>query len=114
MSGWTLFLILFSQVALVTGQITIKRAMNFTHLAPKPWAKIIGTFAAGLALLTLCFFLWLGFLQKLQLSRVFPFEGLSPALLVIGASVFLKEHIGARGWAGIALISAGIVLVSLS
>lgn len=114
MNGFTLFLILFSQVALVAGQIIIKRAVNLTHCAPKPWAAILGAFAAGLALMTVCFFLWLGFLQKLQLSHVFPFEGLSPALLVLGASVFLGERVGSRGWAGIALISAGIIIVSLS
>ena len=114
MNGFTLFLILFSQVALVAAQIIIKRAMNFTHLSPKPWLRIVSTFATGLVLMTLCFFLWLGFLQKLQLSHVFPFEGLSPALLVIGASLFLGEKVGTRGWMGIALISAGIVLVTLS
>lgn len=114
MSGWTLFLILLSQVALVAGQILVKHAMNLTHAAPKPWRKIVSIFAAGLALMTLCFFLWLGFLQKLALSHVFPFEGLSPVLLVLGASFFLNEKAGARGWAGIVLITAGIALVSLS
>jgi hypothetical protein len=30
-------------------------------------------------------FLWLGILQQLPLSRAFPFEGLNPALMAVGA-----------------------------
>ena len=114
MTAATLGLILLSQVCLVAGQIFIKRAMNLTHFAPKPWGRIVPLFAAGLLAMTFCFFLWLGFLQKLDLSHVFPFEGLSPVILVIGASVFLHEKIDARCWFGVALIALGVVLVAVS
>lgn len=110
----TIGLILLSQICLVTGQILIKHAMNLSHLAPKPWPGIVGLFAAGLGIMTFCFFLWLAFLQKLDLSHVFPFEGLSPVVLLLGASIFLGEKVDARSWLGVGLIAAGVVLVSLS
>jgi bacterial/archaeal transporter family protein len=71
----------------------------------------LGTF---IAMMTLWFLMWLGFLQKMPLSQVLPWEGLSPVLLVLGAAVFLREKITGAAWIGVALISAGVVLVSLS
>jgi len=114
MNAFILFLIILSQFFMVGGQLLIKHAMNFTNLNPKPWPKIVGLFAAGIGSMTVCFFMWLGFLQKLQLSHVFPFEGLSPVILVFGASFFLKEKIDRQCWMGIGLISIGIALVSMS
>ncbi len=114
MTPLQLLLILLSQVLLVGSQIIIKHAVNRTHEQPRPWPRIVGGFAAAIAGMTLCFFLWLGFLQKLDLSHVFPFEGLSPIILVLGASFFLGEKVQPRAWLGIALIAAGIALVWLS
>ena len=114
MTSLTLFLIIISQFFMVGGQLLIKHAMNCTHIQPLPWRKVIGHFALAIGTMTLCFFLWLGFLQKLELSHLFPFEGLGPVILVIGASVFLKEKINPQCWIGMILISLGIVLVSLS
>jgi len=114
MTSFTLFLIIIAQFFMVGGQLLIKHAMNCTHIQPLPWSKVIGFFALAIITMTACFFLWLGFLQKLELSHLFPFEGLSPVILVLGASIFLKEKINRQCWIGIALISFGIVLVSLS
>lgn len=114
MTPFILFLIIISQFFLVGGQLLIKHAMNLTHHEPKPMRRVVGTFAMGIGAMTVCFFMWLAFLQKLQLSHVFPFEGLSPVILVVGSSLFLKEKINSQCWIGIVLISCGIVLVSLS
>jgi undecaprenyl phosphate-alpha-L-ara4N flippase subunit ArnE len=108
------FLLFVSQLMMVAGQLLIKHAMNFTRLPQKPWGKILGFFSLGLGALSFCFFLWLGFLQKFDLSHIFPFEGLSPVILVGGASLFLGERIDWRCWAGMGLISFGIVLVGIS
>jgi drug/metabolite transporter (DMT)-like permease len=110
----TFGLILVSQCCLVAGQLLIKHAMNLTHHVPKPWRPIIGFFATGLGIMTFCFFLWLGFLQRLDLSHVFPFEGLSPVILLLGASILLGEKIEPRSWFGVTLIALGVALVSLS
>ena len=114
MTLFTIGLLLLSQISQVTGQILIKHAMNFTHGPHKPWNKIAGFFGLGIGAMTFCFFLWLGFLQKFDLSHVFPFEGLSPVILILGAAVFLGETITLRCWLGMGMISCGIVLVGLS
>jgi uncharacterized membrane protein len=73
---------------------------------------VIGNFAAGIGCLTGWFLLWVGLLQQWDLSRIFPFEGINPALLVIGAWAFLKERLPGHAWAGIALICVGVALVT--
>lgn len=103
-----------SQVCLVTGQLLTKHAMNAVNLSPVPWAKVSGRFALGIMALTLWFFLWVGLLQKKDLSYIYPFEGISPVLIVAGATAFLKEKPRPRAWLGIGLIAAGIMLVSAS
>ena len=104
------------QLFLVVGQLFLKHGMNASEAASEAGAarrtKVYGNLAAGVGLLTLWFFLWLGLLEKWELSNLFPFEGLNPALLVLGAWFFLKERIPPAAWLGIALISAGVALVS--
>jgi len=105
MTAFAILVALLCQVFLVLGQVLLKRAMNATPVR-------IGSLAGGIGLLTAWFFLWLGLLARWELSRLFPFEGLNPALVVLGAQVFLKERVPLTGWIGIALISAGVALVS--
>jgi uncharacterized membrane protein len=81
--------------------------------APASRPRVVSAMSVGaIACLSLWFFLWLGLLQSQELSRVFPFEGLNPALMVIAAWLFLKERIPAAAWVGVALICVGIALVS--
>ena len=113
----TLLLIIIcvlSQICLAGGQIFLKHAMNFTHRSPLPWARFLPIFGAGIAAMTCWFFLWTGVLQNLNLSYVYPFAGLSPVLLVLGAALFLKEKLSLRTCIAIALIAGGIALVSAS
>ncbi|HUJ10980.1 MAG TPA: EamA family transporter [Verrucomicrobiae bacterium] len=114
MSASILLLCLASQFCLVTGQLLTKHAMNATNLSPKPWAQIVGRLSLGIVVLTGWFFIWAGLLQKKDLSYVFPFEGLSPVLIVLGASVFLREKPMWKAWLGVALISLGIAVVAAS
>ncbi len=100
-------LCLLCQLLLVVGQLLLKRGMNTSPIR-------YGYLAAGVVLLSGWFFLWLGLLANWELSHLFPFEGLNPALLVFGAWLFLKERVPVSGWVGIALISAGVALVSAS
>jgi uncharacterized membrane protein len=95
------------QFLLVAGQLVLKRTMK---AAPIHYGLLI----CGIALLAGWFFIWLELLSKWELSRLFPFEGLNPALVVIGASIFLKEHLPSAAWIGILLISAGVAMVSVS
>jgi uncharacterized membrane protein len=97
------------QVFLVAGQILLKRAM--AGEAGVPWTRTAARLAPGVACMTAWFFLWLGLLAQLDLSKIFPFEGLNPALMILAAAVFLKERITWTTWAGMALITGGIMLV---
>jgi len=56
----------------------------------------------------------LGLLQRFDLSYLYPFQGLSVIIISLMAAVMLKEKLTLQLTIGALLISAGIVLVSLS
>jgi undecaprenyl phosphate-alpha-L-ara4N flippase subunit ArnE len=60
------------------------------------------------------FFIWLALLSSLDLSFLYPFEGLNRLAMLIVAAFFLKEKVTARLWLGVVLISAGVALVASS
>jgi uncharacterized membrane protein len=53
-------------------------------------------------------------LQRFDLSYLYPFQGLSVVLIAITAAITLREKLTPQLLLGSLLISAGIVLVSLS
>jgi uncharacterized membrane protein len=99
------------QLFLVGGQVLLKHAMADQGAG---WRRTVVRLVPGVACMTVWFFLWLGLLERWELSKVFPFEGLNPALLVVAAWVFLRERVRVGTWVGIGLITAGIMLVSRS
>jgi uncharacterized membrane protein len=105
MSALAISVAVICQLCLVTGQLLLKRAMSTTPVR-------YGYLAAAIALLATWFFLWLGLLSQWELSHIFPFEGLNPAMLVLGAALILKERVPLQAWAGVALISLGVALVA--
>jgi drug/metabolite transporter (DMT)-like permease len=112
MSALTWTLVLISQLALVAGQIYLKRAMTRREQADsRGW---IGQLAIGVATMTVWFLLWLGAMARVDLSQLMPMEGLSPLLIVVGAMIFLGERLDWRGWSGVVLTCVGVVLVSMS
>ena len=100
------------QLLLVTGQVFLKRALNKRAQVPVVSGQVVRNFIAGIGCLTAWFLLWVGLLQQWELSRLFPFEGLNPALLVIAAAIFLREKLPLQAWLGVALICVGIAFVS--
>jgi len=76
--------------------------------------RFISRVAGGIALMTISFFLTLGLLQRFDLSYLYPFQGLSVIIISLMAAVMLKEKLTLQLTIGALLISAGIVLVSLS
>ena len=48
-----------------------------------------------------------------QASRVAPIDKLSVVLVAVFAVIFLGERPGVKDWAGIALVGAGVLLLSL-
>jgi len=100
------------QLLLVAGQLLLKHAMSPAAGGVTSWKRTAVRLAPGIACMTAWFFLWLGLLEQWDLSKIFPFEGLNPVLLVIAAWVVFKERISRNAWIGVALIAAGIGLVS--
>lgn len=111
MSAWQISICVVCQLFLVVGQLFLKHGMG-TEGPTRSTARRVRDLIVGIVLLSIWFFLWLGVLQQIKLSQAFPFEGLNPALLVLGAWIFLKERIPAYAWIGIVLISVGVALVS--
>ena len=109
-----LCLIILAQIALVAGQIFLKHGMNYTMRERLPFVRIILNILAGITALTLWFLLWMGLMQKLDLSYLYPFEGISPVLLVVAACVILKERLDLKSWAGVCLIALGTFIVGAS
>jgi undecaprenyl phosphate-alpha-L-ara4N flippase subunit ArnE len=110
----TLALVLTCQVSLVAGQILLKHGMNSVGEQPRRPLRIAWRLGGGIAMLTVWFLLWMGLLQKMDLSLLYPFQGIGPVLLVLASVVILKERADWRTWIGFGLITAGTVLVAFS
>jgi len=100
-------LVVLAQVAQVAGQVLLKRGMTRTQ-------GRVARVAAGTAMLAFWFFAWLKLLQGLDLSYLYPFEGLSLVLLVFASRTFLGERMERSAWIGVALITTGMILVGLN
>lgn len=114
MTLWSLVLILVWLVTFVAGQLFFKRAMELSSATGFRNRKIISILSAGLFSMTISFFLNLGLLQRFDLSYLYPFQGLSVIFISLMAAIVLKEKLTLRLTIGALLISAGIVLVSMS
>lgn len=122
MKGEDLLLILVSVGGLVAGQVLLKFAMRQGSEATRDGgtagtlsgARRAACFAGGIGAMTLWFMLWLGLMQKLPLSMLFPFEALASILLALAASWLLRERVSLRAWLGIALIALGVGVVGHS
>ena len=114
MSFLAFFFIVVSLVSFVAAQLVLKRAMEATRTSGLRNAQFISKVTGGIILMTISFFLTLGLLQRFDLSYLYPFQGLSVIFITLLAAVALKEKLNMRLVVGTLLISAGILLVSLS
>ena len=114
MSFLAFFFIVVSLVSFVAAQLILKRAMEVTTSIGFRNAQFVWKVTGGIVLMTISFFLTLGLLQRFDLSYLYPFQGLSVIFITLLAAVMLKEKLNLRLAIGALLISAGIVLVSLS
>jgi uncharacterized membrane protein len=114
MSFLAFFFIVVSLLSFVAAQLILKRAMEFSKTNGLRNSRFVSLAAIGVALMTVSFFLTLGLLQRFDLSYLYPFQGLSVIFITLTAAIVLKEKVSARLTIGTLLISAGIVLVSMS
>ena len=109
-----LVLILLALVTFVAGQIFLKHAMESTTKTDFQKSSVAVRLGAGILLMTISFFVTLGLLQRFDLSYLYPFQGLSSIIISLIAALVLKEKLSWRLMIGVLLITAGVVLVSMS
>ena len=114
MTGFALFLVLIALVAFVLGQLLLKKAMDAANVSGFRSLRFLAPLVAGVFLLGAQLFLNLGLLQRYDLSLIYPFQGLSVIMISLAAAFVLREKLSLQLVAGSLLISAGIVLVSLT
>lgn len=108
MTALAFLLVVLSETSSGAGQVFFKRAMGGRK------ENRTSMLTAGVAVMAVGFFLWEGLLSKFDLSYLYPFDALKTILLMIAASVFLKEKMTPSLWVGVTLICVGILLVSRS
>jgi drug/metabolite transporter (DMT)-like permease len=113
MNAWKFVFIFAALIAFVAGQLLFKRAMEISRGFGfgRQFAR---WFVPGIISMTISFFLTLGLLQHLDLSYVYPFQGLSVIIISVTAAFLLKEKLTLQLTLGALLISLGVILVSLS
>lgn len=114
MNGIALVVFAIEVIAVVAGQILLKHAMDQAEHRGWRSAKVLALFVGGIAGMAISFFLTLALLQHFDLSYFFPFQAASTILIVASAAIFLRERLSAQLIIGTLLITAGIVLVSMS
>jgi drug/metabolite transporter (DMT)-like permease len=66
----------------------------------------------GLGIFAISAVLWLFALSRASLSFAYPFAALGYVIIVAASILFLDEHVPPLGWAGVACIVVGILLVA--
>jgi uncharacterized membrane protein len=113
-SALAFLFIVVSLLSFVVAQLVLKRAMEASATSGFGNSRFVWLTVFGVALMTVSFFLTLGLLQRFDLSYLYPFQGLSVIFITLLAAGALKEKLSARLTLGALLITAGIVLVSMS
>ena len=120
MSQYTLGLLLVMVAVFLEamGQICFKLSANHNRHGVDPLGVIRGSLQNHWMISgTACFIteaaIWTIALTKLPLSIAFPAGSVSFVFVALLSFLLLKERVGKRKWAGIALVLTGVVLVSL-
>ncbi len=112
---WPVFVLIpVALLAFVSGQLFLKHAMESSAAKGFRDTQVIFFLSSGIFSMTIHFFVTLGLLGHLDLSYVYPFQGLSVIIISLAAAIVLREKLNLRLTIGALLITAGIVLVSLS
>ena len=114
MTWWSLIPILIWLGAFVSGQLFFKRAMEVSRAIGFRTRRTILILSMGILVMTISFLLNLGLLQRFDLSYLYPFQGSSIIIITLLAAILLKERLTPRLIIGTVLITAGVVLVSMS
>ncbi len=120
--GGSLFLILASVSMGVSGQLCLKAGMDqagalaagsVSLIVQTTWRVLTTPLVFfGLAFYALGAVFWLLVLSKLDLSLAYPMLALTYVLIPLAAQFVLGEQVPALRWFGIAIIFAGVAVVS--
>lgn len=114
-------LILVSVTLAAVAQLTLKHGMNQVsgkagplQLTGASLRAVAATPAVwvGLVLFGISAVVWLAVLSRASLSFAYPFAALTYVLILLFDRLVLDQPVSALRWGGVALIVAGIVLVS--
>ena len=75
---------------------------------------LVPAFYAACLLYAAATVLWVWILARLPLSTAYPFVGLSFVIVSLAGWFFLGEPASMRGWIGVLMVAAGVVLVASS
>ena len=118
----TIGLILISVTLAAIAQVTLKIGMNHVTDANGGQLALTGEGLkqiatnllvwVGLGVFAVSAVLWLFALSRTSLSFAYPFAALGYVIIVAASILFLDEHVPPLGWAGVACIVLGILLVA--
>jgi drug/metabolite transporter (DMT)-like permease len=116
------FVLLFISISLaVVGQLLMKRGMQIIGAFPladiltKLIPMILNPFVfLGLAAFGVSSVFWLAVLSRLDLSLVYPMVSIGYIFVAIFSWALLGEQLTMVRWLGIAVICAGVFLISRS
>jgi drug/metabolite transporter (DMT)-like permease len=109
-------------VCSVLGELMIthgmKKSGEIHDFRPRPFLGALGRafrggwLPGGVAASAVSFFAFMAVLSTADVSFVVPATAVTYVLNTLGARVLLREHVNATRWAGAALVTAGVALVS--
>ena len=118
----SILLILLSIGIAVGGQVLLKLGMNkIGPIAINSMSAVgklfIGVFKSPLVLIGLFLYvisaaIWLIVISAVDLSFAYPFIGLTYVLILLVSKFVLKEDVNPIRWAGAAIITIGVVVIS--
>jgi undecaprenyl phosphate-alpha-L-ara4N flippase subunit ArnE len=120
MSHSAVLLLILSLTCDAAGQICFKRAAVIAGELDLPWHQWWQRLAhvhwiwAGIGCFVLEFFLWLGVLSLLPLSRGVLLGSASTIVMLVAGRLFFGERLGSMQVLGASLIAIGVAVVGLS
>ena len=115
MTGYVLLLL--ASLLTCAGQLCQKQAAERWQTLGAREGRLASTarwLAAAVLLLGLGMLVWLGVLRRLPVSQAYPMLSLNFVLVTLAARFVFRESVTPRHWAGVAVISAGILLMGFS
>ena len=118
----SILLILISITIAVGGQVLLKIGLNKIGEISINSAGALGNFfvsiikspliVSGLFCYVISAAIWLVVLSAVDLSFAYPFIGLTYVLILIVSKFVLKEDVNPIRWAGAAIITIGVIVIS--